>query len=44
MSLIGRTLGKFVIVEKLGRGGSGDVYRAEQQPLGRSVVIKVLRR
>ncbi len=41
--LIGRTLGKFTIVDKLGRGGSGDVYRAEQVQLGRSVVIKVLR-
>jgi tRNA A-37 threonylcarbamoyl transferase component Bud32 len=41
--LIGRTLGKFAIVEKLGRGGSGDVYRAEQVQLGRSVVVKVLR-
>nr|HEX4314830.1 protein kinase [Kofleriaceae bacterium] len=43
-SLIGRTLGKFEIVDKLGRGGSGDVYRAEQVGLGRSVVVKVLRR
>ena len=41
--LIGRTLGKFQIVEKLGKGGSGDVYRAEQVQLGRSVVVKVLR-
>jgi tRNA A-37 threonylcarbamoyl transferase component Bud32 len=43
-NLVGRTLGRFSIVEKLGRGGSGDVYRAEQQQLGRSAVIKVLRR
>lgn len=43
-SLIGRALGKFTIVELLGQGGSGEVYRAEQQPLGRSAVIKVLRR
>ena len=43
-SLVGRTLGKFKIVEKLGRGGSGDVYRAEQEQLGRTAVIKVLRR
>ncbi|MBL9018772.1 MAG: serine/threonine-protein kinase PknK [Myxococcales bacterium] len=43
-SLLGRTLGKFTIVERLGEGGSGEVYRAEQQPLGRSAVIKVLRR
>src|SRR6185503_11327409 len=43
-SLLGRTLGKFTIVERLGRGGSGEVFRAEQQQLGRSAVIKVLRR
>ena len=42
--LLGRTLGKFQIVERLGRGGSGDVYRAEQVQLGRSAVVKVLRR
>jgi serine/threonine-protein kinase len=42
-TLIGRSLGKFTIVEKLGRGGSGEVFRAEQAQLGRSAVIKVLR-
>ncbi|HEV7556471.1 MAG TPA: serine/threonine-protein kinase, partial [Kofleriaceae bacterium] len=42
--LIGRSFGKFTIVERLGRGGSGEVFRAEQAPLGRSAVIKVLRR
>ncbi|MCW5803271.1 MAG: serine/threonine protein kinase [Deltaproteobacteria bacterium] len=42
--LVGRTLGKFTILERLGRGGSGEVFRAEQVQLGRSAVIKVLRR
>jgi eukaryotic-like serine/threonine-protein kinase len=42
--LIGRVLGKFTVVERLGRGGSGEVFRAEQPQLGRSAVIKVLRR
>ena len=43
-SLIGRTLGKFKLVERLGRGGSGEVFQAEDIQLGRSAVIKVLRR
>src|SRR5690242_2160120 len=41
--LVGRSLGKFAVVERLGRGGSGEVFRAEQAQLGRSAVIKVLR-
>jgi tRNA A-37 threonylcarbamoyl transferase component Bud32 len=44
-TLIGRVLGgRFAIVEQLGKGGSGEVYRADQTQLGRSAVIKVLRR
>ncbi|MFN0253080.1 MAG: protein kinase domain-containing protein [Kofleriaceae bacterium] len=43
-TLIGRSLGKFHVIEQLGKGGSGEVYRAEQVQLGRSAVIKVLRR
>ena len=35
LRLIGRTLGEFTIVERLGEGGSGEVYRAEQAQLGR---------
>jgi tRNA A-37 threonylcarbamoyl transferase component Bud32 len=42
--LIGRTLGRFVIMERLGKGGSGEVFRAQQVQLARSAVIKVLRR
>jgi WD40 repeat protein/predicted Ser/Thr protein kinase len=38
----GRTLGDFVVVERLGEGGFGVVYRAEQRLLGRDAVIKVL--
>jgi WD40 repeat protein/formylglycine-generating enzyme required for sulfatase activity/serine/threonine protein kinase len=43
VELIGRTLGEFTIKEKLGEGGFGAVYRAEQPILDREVVIKVLR-
>lgn len=41
--LIGRTLsGKYVVRDRIGRGGFGAVYRAEQQPVGREVAIKVI--
>jgi WD40 repeat protein/tRNA A-37 threonylcarbamoyl transferase component Bud32 len=42
--LIGRILGRFRVVERLGAGGLGEVYRAEQELLGRAAVIKVIRR
>src|SRR5688500_11314755 len=38
----GRTLGDFVVVARLGEGGHGVVYRAEQPLLGRDAVIKIL--
>jgi WD40 repeat protein/tRNA A-37 threonylcarbamoyl transferase component Bud32 len=38
----GTALGDFVVVERLGEGGHGVVYRAEQVVLGREAVIKVL--
>ncbi|HEY0990028.1 MAG TPA: protein kinase, partial [Kofleriaceae bacterium] len=41
-SLTHRTLGDFTVGDKLGEGGYGVVYRAEQRTLGREAVIKVL--
>ena len=41
--LIGRTLpGGYVVLELVGVGGMGRVYRAEQQALGRTVAVKVI--
>jgi len=40
--LVGRALGDFVVVERIGAGGFGAVYRAEQPALERQAVIKVL--
>src|SRR5690242_7059346 len=40
--MIGSTLGSYKILEKLGEGGQGTVYKAVDSKLGRTLVIKVL--
>jgi|CZLA01.1.fsa_nt_gi serine/threonine-protein kinase len=41
-SLVGLRLGHYLVVERIGAGGMGEVYRARDEHLDRDVAIKVL--
>ena len=40
--MVGQNVGKYKILDKIGRGGMGTVYRAIDETLHRDVAIKVL--
>ncbi len=40
--MVGQTISYYKVIEKIGQGGMGEVYRAEDTSLNRDLAIKVL--
>ncbi len=39
---VGESIGRYLIIKRIGKGGKGEVYLAHDKSLGRDVAIKVL--
>src|SRR5512147_2511914 len=42
--LIGQTIGKYTLIERIDHGGMAEVFKTRQQPQDREVVVKLLHR